>query len=332
MADIARHVGVSRPLVSIVLRGVDGASEATRQRVLAAAAELGYRPDALAQGLRSQRTRRLGVTFDLRRPFEVEFVERMLPVVKRLGYHLLLGATAPDRAQEAVIEELLGYRCEALIVLGPEARDERSTVEVPVVAVGGSGSRGSVDVIRNDDALGTGQAVDHLVDLGHRSITYIDGGANPGAADRTAGYRTAMTQHRLSREIRIVAGGYTEEDGANAAQTLLADRLPTAVIASNDMCAIGLLDGVLRAGKRVPEDLSVVGYDDSRFARLPGIDLTSVRQDIPQMAELAVQAAVECLDLPTHTPKQVALSPRLVIRGTTSPPQPRRGGRRKPAR
>jgi len=329
MADIARHVGVSRPLVSIVLRGAEGASEATRERVLNAAAELGYRPDSLAQGLRSNRTRHLGVLFALRRPFEVELVEQMFPIVEQLGYHLLLGATTQTRGQEAVTDELLRYRCEGLIVVGPELNGHRLepvAEEVPVVEIGRSVTRGRVDVVRNDDAFGTHQAVDHLVSLGHRSIAFIDGGANPGAEARQAGYRAAMTSHDLTSEIRVVPGGYTEDEGAKAAQLLLADGLPTAVIASNDLSAIGLLDSMLRAGVKVPEDLSVVGYDDSRFARLPGIDLTSVRQDIPQMAQLAIQAVVERLDLPPREPKDVALAPQLVVRGTTSPP--RRGGHR----
>ncbi len=327
MADIARHVGVSRPLVSIVLRGVDGASEETRRRVLEAAAELGYRPDSLARGLRSNRTRNLGVVFALRRPFEVELVEDMFPVVEELGYHLLLGATTPGRGQEAVIDELLRYRCEGLIVVGPELHGHRLdpiVEEVPVVEVGRSVTRGPVDVVGNDDALGTRQAVDHLAALGHRRIAFVDGGANPGAEDRRSGYRAAMADHGLAREIRVVPGGYTEDEGAKAAQTLLAERLPTAVIASNDLSAIGLLDSMLRAGVTVPEELSVVGYDDSRFARLPGIDLTSVRQDIPQMAQLAVHAVVERLDLSPRAPKKVALPPQLVIRGTTSPPRPER--------
>ncbi len=324
MADIARHVGVSRPLVSIVMRGAEGASEATRQRVLQAAADLGYRPDSLAQGLRSNRTRHLGVLFALRRPFEVELVEQMFPVVERLGYHLLLGATTSARGQEAVTDELLRYRCEGLIVVGPELDGHRLdpiAEEVPVVEIGRGVTRGPIDVVRNDDALGTRQAVDHLVGLGHRAIAFIDGGANPGAEDRQAGYRAAMAGHGLTAEIRVVPGGYTEDEGAGAAQLLLSDRLPTAVIASNDLSAIGLLDCMLRAGVRVPEDLSVVGYDDSRFARLPGIDLTSVRQDVPQMAELAVQGLIERLELPPRQPKEVALPPQLVIRGTTSPPQ-----------
>ena len=324
MADIARHVGVSRPLVSIVLRGAEGASEATRERVLNAAAELGYRPDSLAQVLRSNRTRHLGVLFALRRPFEVELVEHMFPVVEKLGYHLILGATTPTRRQEAVTEELLRYRCEGLIVVGPELNGHRLepiAEEVALVEIGRSVTRGPVDVVRNDDALGTHQAVDHLVGLGHRTIAFIHGGANPGATDRQAGYRAAMTGHGLAREIRVVPGGYTEDDGAKAAQRLLADGLPTAVIASNDLSAIGLLDSMLRADVRVPEDLSVVGYDDSRFARLPGIDLTSVRQDIAEMARLAVRSVVERLDLSPREPTDVALPPQLAIRGTTGPPR-----------
>ncbi|MDT7679699.1 MAG: hypothetical protein QOG57_9, partial [Pseudonocardiales bacterium] len=217
------------------------------------------------------------------------------------------------------------YRCAGLIVIGPElhGRDlEPLTKEVAVVEVGRGVTRGPVDVIRNNDAVGTRQAVEHLVTLGHHAIAFIDGGANPGAEDRRAGYRAAMTDHGLAASIHVVPGGYNEDDGAHAAKELLADQLPTAVIAANDPCAIGVLDTMLRAGIRVPQDLSVIGYDDSRFARLPGIDLTSVRQDIPKMAKLAVKAVVERLDRPTSKPKDARLQPKLVVRGTTSPPRP----------
>jgi DNA-binding LacI/PurR family transcriptional regulator len=180
-----------------------------------------------------------------------------------------------------------------------------------------------VDVVRNDDALGTRQAVDHLVGLGHHQIAFVDGGSNTGAEDRLAGYRAAMADHGLAAAVHVLPGGYTEEDGARVAPHLLADPSPTAVIAANDLAAIGLLDGLLRARVSVPDDLSVVGYDDSRFARLPGIDLTSVRQDIPRMAELAVQAVVERLDGPPRAARTVALAPQLVVRGTTSRPRNR---------
>jgi DNA-binding LacI/PurR family transcriptional regulator len=141
-----------------------------------------------------------------------------------------------------------------------------------------------------------------------------------------------MTEHGLATDIRVVPGGYTEDEGADAARKLLAGELPTAVIAANDPCAIGILDTVLRAGATVPGDLSVVGYDDSRFGRLPGIDLTSVRQNIPKMAKLAVKAVVDRLDRPARKPRDQALRPKLVVRGTTAPSRaggvPQRGERR----
>lgn len=328
MADVANHVGVSRALVSIVFRGAEGASEATRQRVLDAAAELGYRPDSLAQGLRRNRSRNLGVLFSLRRPFEVELVEHMYPAAREHGYDLLLGPFTPGRGQDVVVDELLRYRCAGLIVVGPDlhARDlEPLAEQVAVVEVGRGVTRGPVDVIRNDDAVGTQQAVDHLVALGHHAIAYIDGGDNPGADRRRDGYRLAMTNHRLTKDIQVVAGGYTEDDGAKAAKSLLAAGLPTAVIAANDPCAVGILDVVIRAGIKIPEDLSVIGYDDSRFGRLPGIDLTSVRQNIRKEARLAVKAVIERLELPTRKPRELVLRPRLVVRGTTGqPPEFRR--------
>jgi DNA-binding LacI/PurR family transcriptional regulator len=167
MADIARHVGVSRLLVSIVLRGVEGASDETRQRVLQAATELGYRPDSMAQRLRSTRTRLLGVVFELRRPFEIEFVEHMFPVASGLGYHLLLGAQTSGRSQSAVADELLSYRCEGLVVVDPERHGdslEALAAEVPIVEVGQRVTRGLVDFVGNDDAAGARQAVDHSSD------------------------------------------------------------------------------------------------------------------------------------------------------------------------
>lgn len=323
MADVADHLGISRALVSIVFRGAEGASDATRERVIKAAAELGYRPDSLAQGLRRHRSRTLGVLFSLRRPFEVEFVECLYPLARPLGYDLLLGAFTPGRGQDVVVDELLRYRCAGLIVVGPDlhARDlEPLAKEVAVVEVGRGVTHGPVDVIRNDDAVGARLAVDHLVALGHRSIAYISGGENPGAERRTAGYRAAMTDHGLAAAITILPGGYDVEDGAQAARRLLDDGLPTAVIAANDMCAIGVLDALVRAGVSVPDQVSLVGYDDSLFHRIPGVDLTSVRQNIPRMAKSTIKVMVERLEKPDRKPREVKIRPTLKVRGTTAAP------------
>ena len=138
-----------------------------------------------------------------------------------------------------------------------------------------------------------------------------------------------MTDHGLAADIQVISGGYDEDDGAAAARTLLdSGALPTAVITGNDLCAIGALDTVLRAGIAVPDDLSIIGYDDSRFGRLPGIDLTSVRQDIKKQARFAVKAVVERLDRPSRKPRNIASRPQLIVRGTTAAPRQRERQRR----
>jgi DNA-binding LacI/PurR family transcriptional regulator len=240
-----------------------------------------------------------------------------------LGYELLLGPLTPGRGQDVVIDELLRYRCGGIVVVGPklDLRDLTPlTEEVAVVEVGRAVTGGLLDVIRNDDASGTRQAVDHLVDLGQRDIAYVDGGDNPGADHRRDGYSAAMGDHGLADRVRVVAGGYNEDNGAAAARQLLDEGLPTAVIAANDPCAVGALDTLLRAGCRVPADISMIGYDDSRFGRLPGIDLTSVLQNIPKMARLAVASVVERLDEPDGKIISKVLRPKLVVRGTTAVP------------
>jgi DNA-binding LacI/PurR family transcriptional regulator len=179
-----------------------------------------------------------------------------------------------------------------------------------------------VDVIRNDDSEGLRQAVDHLVALGHRQIAHIDGGRTPGSADRRRGYQEAMRTHGLAAEIRIVPGGPTDEDGAVAAHSLLDDP-PTAVTVFSDHAATGVLDVLRQAGLTVPGDVSVVGYDDSSLARLAHIDLTTVAQDSSTMTTLAVARAVDRIDGVPVEHRECVIPPRLVIRGTTRPPDQR---------
>jgi DNA-binding LacI/PurR family transcriptional regulator len=129
-----------------------------------------------------------------------------------------------------------------------------------------------------------------------------------------------MRSHGLEEAVRIVPGGLTEDDGAAAARTLLAGPLPGAVTVFNDRCALGLLDVLRLAGRTVPEDVSVVGYDDSRIARLSSVDLTSVAQDVGRLTTLAVERAVARLDGRPVGRRELVVPPRLVVRSTTAPP------------
>jgi DNA-binding LacI/PurR family transcriptional regulator len=324
MRDIAARVGVSQALVSLVFRNAPGASPETRERVFRAAAEMGYRPNTAAQVLRRSRSRQIGVLFMMRQPFDVDLVEAIYPAADRHGYHVVLGALGPGRDERTAVEELLAYRCEAMILLGPTAEAAQLAAageNMPVVDVARRFSGDGIDVVRVADERGARLAIDHLVSLGHRAIVHVDGGNLPGSAYRSRGYEKAMLRHHLGREVRILPGDHTEESGASAARQLMGeDRLPTAIFASNDRCAHGVLATLVRAGVGVPDDVSVVGFDDSGVARLSFIDLTTIRQDVTRMAESAVDAIVERLEHGRTVAREIVLEPSLIVRGTTGPP------------
>lgn len=324
MGDVASRVGVSRPTVSMVMRGLEGPSEDTRRKVLQAAQDVGYAPDVSARLLRRQRSLQLGVVFTMREPFHVELVEYLYSCAAARGYELALGALTPTRGQIQVVEELVGHRCEGLILLDTQGGAEalgKAAAGLPAVQLACSTIDKSLDVVRSDDARGVRQAVDHLVELGHRAIAHVDAGTRTGAAERRRGYRTAMRRHGLEAEIDVIPGDYTQEAGAHAAEEIFARPVrPTAVVAANDDCASGLVDSLLRRHVEVPAEISVIGYDDSSLARLPFLNLTTVRQDAAKLAELAVEAVVERLEESRAEVRKVTLAPQLIRRGTTGPP------------
>jgi DNA-binding LacI/PurR family transcriptional regulator len=321
---VAAAVGVSTASVSLVLRGVPGPSAQTRERVLEAASRLGYRPDRTASLLARRRTHLLGVPVVLRDAFRAELAEEVQVAADERNYSVALGAVTPVHDEARVAETLLDLRCEALVLLSPEL-DAGVLAElggrIPMVVVGRNIEPAGFDVVRVADDEGVGQAVDHLVGLGHHHIVHVDGGDAAMAADRRAGFLAGAGRHGLDA-AHVLPGGYDEAAGASAAHLLLAlPALPTAVVTANDRSAIGLLDVFLRAGVHVPGDVSVVGYDDGALARLAHVDLTTVSQEAGAQAVHAVEAAVERLDGDRAAPREVVLSPRLVVRGTTGSPR-----------
>jgi DNA-binding LacI/PurR family transcriptional regulator len=322
IADVAARAGVSKALVSLALRGEPGPNAGTRERVLAAAEALGYRADRTASLLARRRTRQLGVVANVRNPFQAELVEDLQAAADALGYELALSPLTRTHGEPRAVETLLGLRCEALILLGPMASAGalgELARRLPVVSVGRRVRAAGVDAVLAADDQGVRQAVEHLVAVGHRDVVHVDGGRNTIAAVRRRGYRAAMEAHGLPP--RVIAGDLTERAGAAAAAALLAGALPTAIVAVNDRCALGVLDTLRRARVDVPGRVSLVGYDDSALAQIGHIDLTTVNQDAARQARLAVEAAVERLESGRTRGRAVVLPPRLVVRGTTAPPQ-----------
>lgn len=304
------------------MRDAPGAGVQTRARVRRAADELGYRPDPRARRLRQHRTKLIGVTFTVGQEFHADLVDGLYVAADDLGYDVVLSGITPHRDEPRALRTLIDDRCEGLVLVGPESPTRRLVelaARVPVVVLARR-VRG-VDAVRSDDAAGAVLGADHLIALGHRRIVYLDGGRAPGAVERLRGYRRAVRAAGLSEEIR--PGGLTEREGAAAATDLLAESdLPTAVFAFNDRCALGVIDVLIRSGTQVPQQVSVVGFDDSPLAGLAHVDLTTVRQDAVGLAGAAVHRLVGRLDEPPANPDALDLvrEPALVVRGSTSPP------------
>jgi DNA-binding LacI/PurR family transcriptional regulator len=326
MRDVARAAGVSQPLVSIVFREAPGASAETRAHVLRVAAEMGYRRDERARLLRQGRSRLIGVAFEPGQPFHGEILDGLHTAAQERGYDVVLSAVTPHRAEDAALDALLRDRCEALVLLGsalPQARLEQISATLPVVSVTRAFDSVTFDSVATDDHRGAVLAVEHLLGLGHRRIAYIDADREAGGQGRRVGYRDAMAAAGLTDHALIVPGGASEAEGAAALIDLLKrDPPPTAVIAFNDRCAIGVVSQARSLGRSVPEELSVVGFDDSEQAALPYIRLTTLAQNPHQLADTAVGMILRRLETATSGPdptaNHVVLPTHLVQRASTS--------------
>ena len=321
MEDVAARAGVSRALVSIVLRGVPGASAASRTRVLQAAAELDYRPDSRARLLGSSRSRTVGVVHGLQHPFHAQVVEALYASAGPAGWSLALEPAAPTRPERTAVQALLDHRCEAVVLLGPalpRAALAELAGRLPVVVVARAVRGLPVDVVRTDDEAGARLAVDHLVALGHRQVAYAHGGRAPGAAERRAGYLAGVQAAGL--EPQLVVGGLRDEDGVRAGRALLGAGSPTGLLAFNDQCAAGVLAAARSNGVAVPDQLSVVGYDDSSIAALSTVALTTVRQDAAALATAALERAGARVEDTGSRTRETVIAPHLVVRRTTAAP------------
>ena len=325
MGDVADRVGVSRQAVGLVFRNDRGISAETRERILQAAKELGYQPDVAARSLRQRASKYLGVVFSPNHAAEVDIVDALYPVAAAGGYGVVLSAVTSTRNGSAAIDEVLGYRCAGVILVGltlsPEELRQLSS-RTAVVSMGGNAAEDTgCDYVRSAGDTGIGLAVQHLWSLGHREIAYVHGKHMASASIRYRGYTEAIRRLKLRRRTIVIPNDYVEEAGARAAQILLQEEvLPTGVVMANDHAAVGLIHSLLRAGVRVPDDLSVTGFDDSRIAQLSYVDLTTIRQDGAQMAQAAVTAALSRIN-GRREPIESVIEPTLVVRGTTAAPR-----------
>ena len=335
--DVAERAGVSKSLVSLVMRGEPLVREDKRQRVQRAADELGYRPNWAARSLSSVRSGAVGVLVaDLRNPWSMDIVEAVGEVLQEAGLTTLLtSAVLPSstggrpQLDVGVIGALRDLRVDGLLVVGsvPDpARLAEVVGEGPMVVVGARvDGLTSADVVRSDDTAGMQLVVDHLVERGHRQIAHLGGAGGTVAEERAAGYRAAMTRHGLADEIVVAACDFSEDGGYAAAAALLdggprGRRQVTALAAVNDLAAVGAMSAAADAEVDLPVGLAVTGYDDTFLAEIRQISLTSVNPDSAGIGGLAARCLLERITVPDRPGFEHLVPPRLVIRASSSPP------------
>jgi len=321
--DVARRAGVSVATVSrVVNRSPHRVSPSTERRVRRAVRTLGYHANIIAQGLKKRSSRTVALIVpDISNPFFPAIARGIEDAARPRGYAVFLCNTYEDLTRENAYLALLRDRWVDGVIfatVGSNTRHLRALrrARLPVVLVARDVEGLSIDTVRVDNYRGEYEATVHLLRLGHRRIAHIAGPpALHVAAERRRGYVEALRAAGLAGEAQIVEGDFTADGGRRAMLAVLRSQPPiTAVAAANDLMAIGALEALRHAGRRVPEDVAVVGFDDITFASLVSPALTTVAQPKYRMGQMAMERLLQLLDGGDARSRQTVLVPELVIR------------------
>ncbi|HEY7736393.1 MAG TPA: LacI family DNA-binding transcriptional regulator [Candidatus Limnocylindrales bacterium] len=328
--DVAARAGVSTATVSRVLAGIGTARPETREKVRAAARDLEYRPSAIARSLKLRSTRTLGlIVTDIENPYFPELVRAIENAARANGYAVLLGNASDDPEREAgYLDLLVERRVDGVIIaasgLGAHHRRWLANPPLPVVLVNTVAEGVPLPGVASDNRAGGRLAVEHLVSLGHRRIGHLTAAPRHVAApERLAGARDGLVASGLSADVLPIAAGESEVAGGERAMRDLLTGSPdlTAVFAYNDLMAIGAIRAIRSAGGRVPEDVSVVGFDDVDLAAYVDPPLTTIAQSTAEMGRWAFERLARLLATPDGDggDEVVRLPVRLVVRSSTGP-------------
>ena len=321
-SDVAREVGVSRTLVSFAFRGAPGVSHETKQAIFEAAKRLGYRPNAVAADLARKHRSAVGLyLLDIRNEIYADVLSGVRTALPQDSNRLILSVSrsvdgVDPGALESLIEARVGIIIAATLLDSDERVQEMARI-VPLVSV--TRPVLGVDSVYSDDLAGAKAATKHLLGLGHTRIAHLSGPVYDGHVVRRQSYEQTMRDAGLSPQT-VAAEDFTPDAGQRAAAQMLdhSDR-PTAIFTHNDQLALGVREAAYARGLSIPEDLSLVGYDNSRTSQLHGIDLTSVDLHAVELGRIAGTVALERLNNPDAPIADERLMPQLVVRNSTAP-------------
>jgi LacI family transcriptional regulator, galactose operon repressor len=325
IGDVAAEAGVSVATVSKVINDRYGVAEATSARVRATIEELGYHASLVGQSLRSRRTKVIGVLVRDLEPFSAELLKGVARGIHDTGYELVVfsgcGQTADQGGWERrYLSRISGTLADGAILVTPGSIDQ--TFGTPVVAVDHNAGSSTLPTVDSENLEGAVAATEHLLGLGHRRIGFLAGRADLASASlREEGYRRALATAGIAVDEALVRiGGYEAATATEAAHELLElESRPTAIFAANDVTALETIAVARSLGLRVPDDLSVVGFDNVPESALADPPLTTVEQPIRQMGREAVRLLLELIEDPERPAARVVLPTRLVVRQSSGP-------------
>ncbi len=330
--DVARVAGVSSATVSRVLNNHPAVKLATRERVMKAVQDLDYQVNLLASALNTGQTRTIGLIVpDIANPFFAEIARGAEECAAERAFNIVMCNTHEQVEREARYVQVLRQKHVDGIIFTSAYLDDRNITPLmesgfPLVLVSREVEDIDVDSVRTDDFAGGYQAARHLISLGHKRIALLAGPlSTKPSLDRKKGYEAALERAGLPVDPTITfSGEFTMESGRAMAEQLLASGRPfTALVAGNDPIAAGAIKVLRRRGIKVPEDVSVVGYDRTVLAEIMEPELTSVAQQMHEMGRQATELLLSrILGTRNNGPVQVVLPPRLVVGSSTAPPRP----------
>jgi len=324
MADVAKKVGVSRQLVGFVFNGQPGVGADTEAKIRKAAKDLGYRPNLAAQSLRRDDTKNIGLIFYASEAVMSELLPALQREAHENNFNLLSSAVTNAEEEVLAIEWLRGHRCNGLIFIASHlsaSRLQKLAREIPMVSIGRRLEKVRCGIVSSHAELGVESAVQHLIDLGHSEIVYVQGPDMLDSEFRLAGYKKALRRAKIKSDVISLPGDFAARGGSKAAEVLLERRsLPTAIVCNNDESAMGLWHRLLQAGVKIPQDISVVGYDDS-VASYPYLDMTTVRQDPNELAAVAMSDISARILGSKYLAQTYLTSSKLVVRSSTVKPR-----------
>lgn len=327
--DVSRRAGVSRSTVSRVVADNGYVSEEKRRAIQQAIAELGYRPNTLAQALRSNRSNMIGaVVVDVGTPYFANMVYGLQRATRRAGKALMVSSGYADQDEEArAIIELVDRSCDGILLylerpLRPDAAEIIKAARIPVVMIGRMGGEVAKGSVQLDNFGGAREAVRFLLQQGHRKIVHLSGQSDFGdTVARLAGVEAALAEFGMTMaDIRVVNGIFHQDFGYSATTALLQEGHDfTAIFAGDDDMAAGVLLALRHAGKAVPDDVSVIGFDDTFHARHLWPPLTTIRQPVDEIGETAANMLLQLLNEPGSAAQQTIIATELVVRDSVGP-------------